>query len=146
MKNTNLVIFAISAFVFMTSCSKTEKNNDLEVPNEVIAVVDTYMDAYKIGAEESVNYAHFESEFRRQAYVNSKDRIFDYAIESCEKINDYLFAFTILLQTKQDADHYLRVYNFVAKIDDTWYYINGVGNIPSELKTGLDEEKYTYGA
>jgi len=38
------------------------------------------------------------------------------------------------------------VYNFVALIDKIWYFINGVGNIPPDIKDNLDEEKYTYGA
>jgi hypothetical protein len=36
------------------------------------------------------------------------------------------------------------VYNFVAFIDDKWFYINGSGNIPSNLMDNLDEEKYSY--
>lgn len=137
---------AIFVCIVIASCSEHKEATDLNVPEEVTTLIESYMNAYKISTKESAQYAHFESDFKKQVYIDSGDRIFDYKIESAQKISDDLFALTILLKTKQDADHYLRVYNFVARINNIWYYINGVGNIPQELKANLNEEAYTYGA
>ena len=131
--------------VLLAACTEMKNGDKVDVPEEVSTLVDTYMKAYKIGTGESVRYAHFESDFKKEAYLESGDKLLDYKIESTEKINDSLFAFTILAKTTQTDNSYLRVYNFVAQIDNSWYFINGVGNIPQDLKDNLDEEKYTYG-
>lgn len=118
------------------------------IPAEVSEVVENYMDAYKKGTEYSVEYAHFEDEFMRTAYIVSGDKLLDYKIESAEKINDNLFAFTIMVKTEQTAfysgDVYERVYNFVARIDNEWYFLNGVAHIPADIQDGLDKSKYVY--
>lgn len=137
---------AVFVCIIMASCSEHREVADIDVPEGVTALIESYMNAYKTSTEEAAQYAHFESDFKKQVYIDSGDRILDYKIESAQKISDELFALTILLKTKQDTDHYLRVYNFVARINNIWYYINGVGNIPPDLKANLNEEAYTYGA
>lgn len=47
-------------------------------------LVETYMDAYKKGTEETAVYAHFESDFVRSAYYRIRGQI-DYKLESTEK-------------------------------------------------------------
>ena len=118
------------------------------VPDEVVSLVEQYMNAYKNGTGESVDYMHFESEFIRSAYIDSGDKLIDYQIEDAEKINDDLYCFTLLMKSQssvfQSGDEYQRVFNFAARIENEWYYINGVSNIPPAIQENLDVSKYTY--
>ena len=63
-------------------------------------------------------------------------------------INDRLVALTVLIKTVQtvrySGDTFDRVYNFLVKIEDSWYYVNGVSNIPPSIQDGLDANKYAY--
>ena len=117
------------------------------IPDEVMSLLERYMDAYKNGTTESVCYMHFENEFTRTAYIDSGDKLIDYKIEATEKINDNLYCFTLMAKTQlmafQFGDDYQRVYNFAAQIGDEWYYINGVSNIPPAVQDNLDISKYT---
>ena len=106
------------------------------------------MEAYRTDTAEAVQYAHFEDDFIRTAYLNASDMLLDYQIERVEKINDQLFGFTILIKTTQTmlyaGEDYEKVYNFVGQIDGEWYFMNGVANIPAELQENLDVSQYTY--
>lgn len=125
-----------------------QNQDDASVPVEISAVVEDYMESYKEGVEVSVQYMHFEDEFKKSAYITSGDRLIDYQIESVEKVNDRLYAFIILVKSEQtplySKEEYERVYNFVGKIDGVWWYINGTANIPPDIQDGLDASKYTY--
>ncbi len=122
--------------------------NTSELPEEASLVLENYMEEYKKGTPYAVEYAHFENEFIREAYIQSGDKMLDYNIESIEKINEYLYALTILIKTEQSilhqGDEYARAYNFMALIDDRWYFLNGVDNIPMNIQTNLDYSQYEY--
>lgn len=124
------------------------QHGEPKIPDEVSILVENYMDAYKKGTQYSVEYAHFEDEFIKLAYITAGDKLLDYKIESSEKINDNLYAFTIMVKTEQSTfysgDVYDKAYNFVGYIDDRWYFLNGVSNIPSGIRDNLDVSKYTY--
>ena len=125
-----------------------QHRNNTDVPEEAYAVFEKYMDAYKNGPEEAVGFAHFENEFIRTAYISADDKLLDYEIESMEMINDRLVALTVLIKTVQtvrySGDTFDRVYNFLVKIEDSWYYVNGVSNIPPSIQDGLDANKSAY--
>lgn len=118
------------------------------LPKEASDIVDAYMEAYAKGNSYSVEYAHFEDEFVRQAYLSVEDQLISYQIEHIEKVNDNLYALTIKMKTTQTVmlrgDVWSEVYNFVARIDGQWKFINGVGNIPDDLQENLEKEKYSY--
>lgn len=139
-----IVILALCLFVLFAL--RQSKTTSL-IPNEVSELVNNYMEAYRKGTEYAVEYTHFEDEFVREAYIISGDKLLDYKIENVEKINDNLYAFTILVKTEQSTfysgDIFERVFNFVARIDDEWYFLNGVSHIPADLQENLDIEKYT---
>lgn len=141
MKQRTLILFVIMC-IFLVSCSAKQTEDDL--PDEVLSLVETYMDACKISADEAIQYIHFESEFTRETYLISGVKLLDYKVNKTEKINDNLYALTVLVKTTATGDDFLRVYNFAALIDEKWFYINGVGNIPLNLKDDFDEEKYSY--
>lgn len=130
-----------------------QKNRDAEesdaaLPDEVCDLIHNYMSAYKEGTDKSVEYIYMEDEFKRSAYINSGDKLVDYKIESFEKINDNLYGLVVLSKTTQSmmrfGDGYRSVFNFVAYINGEWRYINGVNNIPDDIRDNLDVNRYTY--
>lgn len=121
------------------------RRNTAGIPNEVTNLIEEYMAAYKKGTEASVEFTHFNDEFKRQAYIMSGDKLLDYKVQSIEKINDDLYALNILIKTTVGYwDDFKLVYNFAARIDGQWKYINGVSNIPENLRENLIESNYTY--
>ena len=140
------IIIILALCLFVLFALRQSKTTSL-IPNEVSELVNNYMEAYRKGTEYAVEYTHIEDEFVREAYIISGDKLLDYKIENVEKINDNLYAFTILVKTEQSTfysgDIFERVFNFVARIDDEWYFLNGVSHIPADLQENLDIEKYT---
>lgn len=114
------------------------------LPKDAQVLVEQYMDAYKIGTKEAAKYAHFESELIRTAYLDAATVLIDYRLESSDRINSNLYALTVLVRTNYTGSAYLRVYNFVGYIDGQWRYINGLGNIPENIRDNLDEIRYIY--
>lgn len=137
------VITCVSIALFIHA-----QKNTTEIPDEVTNLIEEYMTAYREGTEKSVEFTYFNDEFRRQAYIESGDKLLDYEVQSIERINDNLYALTILVKTIQtefhEGDALELVYNFAAKIDGQWKYINGVSNIPEDLRENLIASKYTY--
>ncbi len=142
---TILLVATLCAFGFQEAGSR---NSTSTVPIEVTTLMKDYMEAYSQGTEYSVEYVYFEDAFKRDAYIASGDRLFSYSVEYIEKINEDLYAFTVVVKTEQStlysANGYERVYNFIARINNEWWYINGVSNIPLNLRDGLEEDKYKY--
>jgi hypothetical protein len=128
------------------------KSEKPEIPKEALSLVETYMDALNVGVHEAVKYIHFEDDWTKGIYLDTNDKLLDYRIESAEMINNDLIAFTIQSRTMvsdetaqtQGEGTYLMVYNFVARIDGKWRFINGVRHIPDDLKVNFDENKYKY--
>ena len=120
------IIIILALCLFVLFALRQSKTTSL-IPNEVSELVNNYMEAYRKGTEYAVEYTHFEDEFVREAYIISGDNLLDYKIENVEKINDNLYAFTILVRTEQSTfysgDIFERVFNFVARIDDEWYFL-----------------------
>ncbi len=121
-----------------------------DLPKEVQSLVKDYMHASIKGTKYSAQYVHFEDDSIREAHLNAGNKLFEYDIESVEKINQNLYAFTILMkselsvQYQYHGDDYQRVYNFVGNIDGKWCYITGISAIPADLRENLDESKYKY--
>lgn len=132
-----LVIIALGVFALSIS----QRNS---LPEDVQALVDQYMEAYKFGTKEAAQYAHFESELIRVAYLDAATILIDYRLESTERVNDDLYALTVLVKTNYTGNAYLRVYNFVGYVEGQWRYMNGIGNIPEGIRDNLDEDRYTY--
>lgn len=126
--------------LFLCSCSNQESN----IPEEITDYLDKYMTAFKDGPASAVQYCYFKEEFEKNAYLGSTGTLIDYKIEKSEKINDDLYAFTNLVETSRTKGHYERVYNFVGVIDRNMYFILNVANIPDEISTNLDKDRYSY--
>lgn len=143
-----LFVCLVLAVTTVLLLRELRSQDDVSVPDEVSAVVDDYMEAYKEGVEASSQYMHFEDEFIKSAYIASGDRLIDYQIKRIERVNDNLYAFTMLMKSEQtpfySKEEYECVYNFVGKIDGRWWYINGIAHIPPDIQDGLDASKYTY--
>ena len=68
----------------------------------------------------------------------------DYRNRNIMRINEILFAITVLVKTNRTSKTNRRVYNVLGRIDGAWQFINGVGNVPDEICTNLNEENYSY--
>lgn len=132
-----VLLIAILGFIFNYIYNHT-------LPSAADKVLSKYMDSFKIGTTESARYAHFRNDEIKAAYVNAGTILYDYRVEDITRINDKLFALTILVKTNRTADSYMRVYNFLGYIDDGWYFINGIGNVPDEICENLDRGGYSY--
>jgi len=131
--------------LFITSCAENQNTPNFDVPVEVLAAYENYMNAFKIGSEEAVKYAHIENDFIRETLLMTEDRLIEYKIESTEMINEKLYAFISLGKTTNtmlDSDDFQRAYNFVGLIDDKWYFMINVRDVPAELRENLDESRY----
>lgn len=142
-----LVLIAVSSIAVILSNGKSS-DDELDVPEEVSALLENYFAALKEGADKAVEYAHFEDDFTREAYVDSGSYLIDYEIEDAEKVNENLYAFTILSKTNTSVlyqgDEPMRVYNFVGKVDGNWYFMNGVAHVPEDIQENFDPSKYLY--
>lgn len=114
------------------------------LPNAANDVLTKYMDAYKNGTKEAAQFAHFKNDQIKATYMNAGTILYDYRIEEISRINEDLFALTVLVKTNRTGESYMRVYNFLGRIEDSWWFINGVGNIPDDIKQNLDIETYSY--
>jgi len=114
------------------------------LPNAANDVLTKYMDAYKNGTKEAAQFAYFKNDQIKTTYMNAGTILYDYRIEEISRINDDLFALTVLVKTNRTGESYMRVYNFLGRIDNSWRFINGVGNIPDEINQNLDIEAYSY--
>uniref|UniRef100_UPI003FEDD91C hypothetical protein n=1 Tax=Dysosmobacter welbionis TaxID=2093857 RepID=UPI003FEDD91C len=68
-------------------------------------------------------------------------QINNYKILGAEAINEDLYVFTINIQ--KEIETYPKRYYFVGEIDSKLYVMVNVWNIPEELKTGLNVDRYT---
>lgn len=141
------IILCVIAFASITLRIHAQSNVN-DIPADITNLIEEYLAAYREGTDKSVEFTYFNDEFRKEAYIVSGDKLLDYEIQSIERINDNLFAISILVKTTQTecymGDDLQLVYNFAAKIDGQWKYINGVSNIPEDLRENLIVEKYTY--
>jgi len=139
--NRRIIILLISICFLVTSCAESQHTPDLDVPAEVLEVFENFMNAFKIGTPEAINYVYIEDDFIREAFLISGNRILDYKIENVEMINDKLYAFGILLKLEWYVD-FQSGYYFVGLINDNWYLMINVRDVPTELRENLDESRY----
>lgn len=132
-----VVIAAIGIYLFLYQCHKT-------LPHAAEEVFIKYMEAFKNGAKEASQYAYFRNDELQHIYEDSGTVLIDYRIENIMRINENLFAITVLVKTNRTSKSYMRVYNFLGRIDGAWQFINGVGNVPDEICTNLNKENYSY--
>lgn len=142
------VVLLILIAGIITWASHQNDTEDTIIPEEVSATLENYFSALKEGVDKAVEYAHFEDDFTREAFINSGSYLIDYEIEDAKKVNENLYAFTILSKTNTSAlyqgDEPIRVFNFVGKVDGDWYFMNGVAQVPENIQENFDPSKYSY--
>lgn len=140
-----LLILIAGIFTWFSHQNDTEATT---VPKEVSETLENYLSALKEGVDKAVEYAHFEDDFTREAFIDSGSYLIDYEIEDAEKVNENLYAFSILSKTNTSVlyqgDEPIRVYNFVGKVNGDWYFMNGVAQVPEDIQENFDPSKYSY--
>lgn len=137
------IITMFILLLLMTSCAKSDFNS---IPEDVIATVESYLNAMKIGSEESIQYCFFKEENNatKQAYLRDIDILLSYEITKIEKINDNLYACTILYEMNSEKGNYRKAYNYVGYIDNDYYFIVNERDIPDEIRENFNAKKYAY--
>lgn len=140
---TILIVLVITSIGTIAGCLFSYVYNHT-LPKKADEVLVDYMESFKLGTNEAVQYAHFKNEEIKEAYLNAGTILYDYRIEDITRINDNLFALTVLVKTNRTSDSYMRVYNFLGYIDGSWRFMNGIGNVPDEISDNLERDAYSY--
>lgn len=143
-KRTILIILLMVIVLAVVVGSVLTYTYNHKLPSAADDALTRYMEAFKNGTKDASQYAHFKNEEVRETYEGAGTVLYDYRIEKITRINDKLFALTVLVKTNRTDEAYMRVYNFVGYINDSWIFINGVGNIPEEICYNLNREAYMY--
>ena len=150
MRSSIVVLSLILLIIIITSVASIFKKTtlDQQYPNDVLNLIENYLEAYKQGTSVSIVFMHFEDDFNRSAYSDSNDYLIDYKIESIERINRNLYEVRLLIMSELTRNYFgdepQLVYNFVCRIHGKWWYINGIRHIPPNLRSGLDDSIYEY--
>lgn len=136
------ILIAIVAVVF-AGCSHYQ-TNPFGLPDEVYQLVNDYWNAVDTDPEMAVEYLHFEDPTFRDLYLEAGKDESPHQIESAEKINDNLYGITVVMNDKNPFIGTYRAYNFTARIDGKWWYINNISHIPANLRENVDPAKYKY--
>lgn len=91
---------------------------------------------------------HFEDDSIRDIFIATEDRLENYEIENIEKINENLYSVTLLTRMKINhipgQEGLSTSYNFVVRIGNQWFYLNGINHIPENLRENLNPDNYRY--
>lgn len=143
-----ILIAALTALsLLLTACSADAFDG---IPKEIQKTLTDYFIACKEEPERALEYRYWASESDKQLTYSNITHILNYEVKTAEKVNDSLYAFTILIQDtampeqmiKEDA--YRQIYNYVANIEGQWYVLANEKDIPESIKGGFDSSKYTY--
>lgn len=140
------LIFVLALLFVVVSCYYIKIKSS---PREEIAeLVHTYLETcIECGyGVESSKYMHFEDDFKKQAYIDSGNYLYEYQILNMRGINNNLYEIELLVKSETSKQYYgnqfEHVWNFVCRINGKWYYLNGISHIPHDLREGLDESRY----
>lgn len=139
-----VVLLLVAGIWYYLSSTKSPVD---KLPAAAADVLEQYMDAYKIGTPDAVQYMHFENDTEVNAYINSGAVLLDYRVLKVEEVNPCLYALKLQMSSSQTllfGDTWETVYSFLGLIDGKWYYIGNVGHIPEDLRSNLDPSKYQY--
>lgn len=100
-----------------------------------------YMEAFKNGTKAASPYRYFPTDERRAFFEESPGYIVSYEILHSEQINDRLTAVTFSYVNNRDK--HLEWTSFVAKMDDKYYVIANLRDVPEEFSENLDVDSYT---
>jgi len=118
-----------------------------DIPDEIVAFYDTYMESFKKGTKEAVQYVYFNNDGKVAAFLNSDDRVLDYRVENIDKVNNKLYAFTVSVSTTTElylGKDYRTIYNYVGIIEGKLRVMTNEIHIPEELRDNFDPGKYVY--
>lgn len=143
--NMRFLIIFVAVTMVLGACSQdTELNPSQEptVPPDMVEHYINYLETAKYDWHAAINdFCHFELQDRKAMAEISKTYIQDYEILTWERISDRLW---VVNTTIVDAAHPEGVIatNFVGIIDDQYYVMTGVDQVPNSLKENADIESY----
>ncbi len=120
--------------------------NHYDMPAGAWRVTKNYLSDYKVSTVKSVEHMYWgDRQDIREVYKESGGVLYDYQIDSVDKINDNLYSLTLEMKSSTSDGEWKKVYNFVGYIDGKWYYMNTVDLVPEEISEKLDPSLYDYG-
>lgn len=137
-----------------TADNTAQDNHFSDIPDEIMELLKSNLEIARKGfhTDEALAdcYTAPGNEFYLEMTKQTPSYLLDYEIDKAEKINDDLYAFTILTQkSASDAEDtsdglYDRIFNFVGRIDGKLYIIRNERDIPESIREGFDPNLYTY--
>lgn len=103
----------------------------------------SYLNVKMTDPAQGDRYLHFENQYKQDAAYASVAYIHDYEIQSWDELSDSLWAVTVVIHNDLHPEGYI-IYNYVGFWDGKYYIMNNKSEIPSEMKDGINLEKYTY--
>lgn len=137
-----LILVVIMIFGACSGNCNTPIPQEATVPPDMVDHYTHYLEAAKSDWYTAVNdYCHYEMQDRKAMAEISKMYIQEYEISTWAKITDQLW---VVNATLIDVAHPegVEVTNFVGVIDDQYYVMTGVDQVPLSLKGNADIETY----
>lgn len=114
------------------------------IPNDIVAVAQAYLDAFKKGTENAASYCYFATKESENAYRDVENQWLEsYEIQKVEKLNESLYVVTVYGKLHVDSEA-RTVCHYVGMVDGQWQYILNIANIPENLQTNVDFTPYDY--
>lgn len=130
-----ILVYLLIAALVLASCAKEDGPED---------VYREYMEAAKSGyAEAQPEFCHFENSEYLQVVMEQTDYVIDYEIISVEPLSEKLWAVNAKTVTLYHKDTWYSFTNFVGLIDGKYKVMVHEAEIPAELKTGIDLQRFS---
>lgn len=142
---THFSILLLAVIIVLSACSQDPTINppqESTVPPDMVEHYINYLETAKSDWYAAVNYyCHFEMQDRKAMAEISKTYIQNYEISTWEMISDKLW---VVHTTIVDIAHPEGVVaaNFVGVIDNQYYVMTGVDQVPESLKGDANIESY----
>lgn len=143
-KRLFVCLMALSMVFALLSCGVKKTPTFDGIPNDIVAVAQTYLDAFKKGTENAAPYCYFATKESENAYRDVEDQWLEsYEIQKVEKLNESLYVVTVYGKLNVDSEA-RTAYHYVGMVDGQWRYILNIANIPENLQTNVDFTPYDY--
>lgn len=142
---------ALCLAVLAAGCAQNQESAEEaadDIPDEVTAFLEEYLEALKEGPAVSVEYIYFlpENASYYGYYRDSGDPLSDYTLQDSVKVNDTLYAFLITFVMESDIElgkEPVTAWNYVALINGEYRMLNSADNIPEDNQENFNLDDFT---